>query len=97
MTSHWPLSLRSNINNVRGNVTNSAEGGATDKAARRRASLDWWHESDVSRQLVCWFKSQWKQAKRWRREGSRFSYDIHSYSQNFDDGFLDDCHSPCVP
>ncbi|KAM0050922.1 hypothetical protein Hdeb2414_s0007g00229351 [Helianthus debilis subsp. tardiflorus] len=45
----------------------------------------------VLKQLTWRFKSQWKQALGWQTTtGNRHGYDPHSYSQNFDDGFLYD-------
>ncbi|OMP03199.1 hypothetical protein COLO4_10585 [Corchorus olitorius] len=47
-------------------------------------------KSYVLKQLMWKLKSQWKQAMKMQRNTSRqFSYDLHSYSLNFDDGF---CH-----
>ncbi|XVF72071.1 hypothetical protein PTKIN_Ptkin12aG0091900 [Pterospermum kingtungense] len=44
-----------------------------------------WH---VLKQLVWKLKSQWRQqALRLQRSSKQFSYDLHSYSLNFDDGF----------
>ncbi|XXG44112.1 hypothetical protein AAC387_Pa01g3994 [Persea americana] len=48
----------------------------------------WCCGSMVLRQLVWRLKSQWRQFTRSRRRRVRFSYDLHSYSQNFDDGSL---------
>ncbi|KAK8688567.1 hypothetical protein V6N13_087328 [Hibiscus sabdariffa] len=41
----------------------------------------------VLKQFVWKVKSQWRQRQRQRqRSGMHFSYDLHSYSLNFDDG-----------
>lgn len=60
--------------------------------------------SDFLRQLICRFKSQWKQALRRERSSTSsalysYAYDIQSYSQNFDDGTncLDEHLSPLAP
>ncbi|XP_002526557.2 uncharacterized protein LOC8266481 [Ricinus communis] len=47
----------------------------------------------VLRQLLWKFRTQWKQALGWRRNSVKYSYDIHSYSLNFDDGLYHDNHS----
>ncbi|XVF81039.1 hypothetical protein PTKIN_Ptkin15bG0124600 [Pterospermum kingtungense] len=39
------------------------------------------------KQFVRKLKSQWRQASRLQRNSMQFSYDFHSYSLNFDDGF----------
>ncbi|KAG4192346.1 hypothetical protein ERO13_A07G150900v2 [Gossypium hirsutum] len=39
------------------------------------------------KQFVLKLKSQWRKAMRLRRGSMQFSYDFHSYSLNFDDGF----------
>lgn len=44
-------------------------------------------KSHVLRQLLWKFKSMRKQALGWKGINTQFSYDIHSYSLNFDDGF----------
>ncbi|XVE77967.1 hypothetical protein DITRI_Ditri13aG0106800 [Diplodiscus trichospermus] len=49
---------------------------------QRRSTLRW-----RSRSYVLKLKSQWRQALRLQRSSMKFSYDIHSYSLNFDDGF----------
>ncbi|KAK8694039.1 hypothetical protein V6N13_071603 [Hibiscus sabdariffa] len=43
----------------------------------------------VLKQFVWKVKSQWtqRQSSRSQRSSMRFSYDLHSYSLNFDDGF----------
>ncbi|GMY06246.1 hypothetical protein FCV25MIE_01485 [Fagus crenata] len=65
--------------------TGSASTLGSDK---RRASLDCCHGSYVLRQLLWKFKSQWKQAFRRQRSSAQYSYDLHSYSLNFDDGLF---------
>ncbi|CAK9162179.1 unnamed protein product [Ilex paraguariensis] len=55
------------------------------------------HGSYGARQLLWRFWSQWKQAVRWQRSTAQFSYDPHSYSQNFDDGCFHDHLSPLAP
>ncbi|XAR61057.1 hypothetical protein NMG60_11034653 [Bertholletia excelsa] len=63
-----------------------------------RAQVECPHGSQVLRKLMWWFKSRWKRALRWERSCAIYSYDFHSYSQNFDDGSLDDEHvSPLAP
>ncbi|XVE72868.1 hypothetical protein DITRI_Ditri11bG0072800 [Diplodiscus trichospermus] len=39
------------------------------------------------KQFVWKLKSQWREALRLQRSSMQFSYDFHSYSLNFDDGF----------
>ncbi|MBA0548884.1 hypothetical protein Golob_019951 [Gossypium lobatum] len=39
------------------------------------------------KQFVLKLKSQWRKAMRLQRGSMQFSYDFHSYSLNFDDGF----------
>lgn len=53
--------------------------------------------SYVVMQLFWKLKSLWKQALGWQRMNVQYSYDIHSYSLNFDDGsFLDHrLHNSC--
>lgn len=64
----------------------SAGSGFTLLSGKRRAPLDCCHGSYVLRQLVWKFKSQWKQALNQQRSSAQYSYDLHSYSLNFDDG-----------
>ncbi|KAK3193460.1 hypothetical protein Dsin_024770 [Dipteronia sinensis] len=45
-------------------------------------------KSHMWRQLVWKLKSLWKQALGRQRISIRYSYDIHSYSLNFDDGIF---------
>lgn len=45
-------------------------------------------------QLFWKLKSLWKQALGWQRMNVQYSYDIHSYSLNFDDGSF---HDHCLP
>ncbi|KAK9035341.1 hypothetical protein V6N11_077383 [Hibiscus sabdariffa] len=48
---------------------------------------------NILQALFVWkVKSQWtqRQASRSQRSSMRFSYDLHSYSLNFDDGFSRD-------
>jgi hypothetical protein len=64
----------------------SAGSSVTLGSVKRRTLLDCWHGSYVLRQLVGKFKSQWKQNLGWQRSRVQYSYDLHSYSLNFDDG-----------
>ncbi|KAL4363332.1 hypothetical protein GQ457_04G026940 [Hibiscus cannabinus] len=50
------------------------------------------------KQFVWKVKSQWtqRQASRSQRSSMRFSYDLHSYSLNFDDGFSHDELNPTL-
>jgi len=64
----------------------SAGSAVTLGSVKRRTLLDCWHGSYVLRQLVGKFKSQWNQNLGWQRNRTRYSYDLHSYSLNFDDG-----------
>jgi hypothetical protein len=66
----------------------SAGSAATLGSVKRRTLLDCCHGSNALRQLVGKFKSQWKQTLGWQRNRARYSYDLHSYSLNFDDGFF---------
>ncbi|KAM1987753.1 hypothetical protein ACFX15_034969 [Malus domestica] len=43
--------------------------------------------SYLLRQLFWKLKSQWKQGLGWQKSYNRYSYDLQSYSLNFDDGF----------
>ncbi|KAE7997876.1 hypothetical protein FH972_002472 [Carpinus fangiana] len=61
---------------------------ATLGSVKRRRLLDCCHGSYALRQLVGKFKSQWKQTLGWQRSRVQYSYDFHSYSLNFDDGFF---------
>ncbi|KAL4312051.1 hypothetical protein GQ457_01G056120 [Hibiscus cannabinus] len=40
------------------------------------------------KQFVLKLKSQWRKAMRLQRSSTQFSYNLHSYSLIFDDGFL---------
>ncbi|CAL5432583.1 unnamed protein product [Camellia sinensis] len=68
---------------------------------QRRAQVEIHHGSCafLLGKLICRLKSQWKQTLRWERRTSTvlYSYDIQSYSQNFDDGCLDEHISPFAP
>ncbi|KAL5996921.1 hypothetical protein ACLOJK_007846 [Asimina triloba] len=52
---------------------------------RRIAVVDCWSGATILRQLLWKLKSQWRQAIGSHKDRLRFSYDPHSYSQNFDD------------
>lgn len=70
----------------------SCDGSAiTVVSVKRRAhQLDCCHGSRLLRQLVWKFKSLWKQNFCLQRSKAQYSYDLHSYSLNFDDGFSND-------
>ncbi|KAJ4728313.1 hypothetical protein OWV82_001268 [Melia azedarach] len=55
---------------------------------QRTAPTSCFHKPCFLRQLIRKFKSQWKQALGSKSISTRFSYDIHSYSLNFDDGLF---------
>lgn len=55
-------------------------------SVKRRTLLDCCHGAYALRQLAGKFKSQWKQTLGWQRSRAQYSYDLHSYSLNFDDG-----------
>lgn len=59
----------------------------------RRASTGCCHVSYLLRKLIWKLKSQWKQAVGWRKSYTHYTYDLQSYSLNFDNGF-DDHLSP---
>ncbi|CAK7349334.1 unnamed protein product [Dovyalis caffra] len=44
-------------------------------------------------QLFWKFRTQWKQAFGWQRSRAQCSYDLYSYSLNFDDGL---CHDYAI-
>ncbi|XWS31379.1 hypothetical protein CRYUN_Cryun23aG0070900 [Craigia yunnanensis] len=56
-------------------------------SVHRRPTLCCRSKSEVLKQFVWKLKSQWRQAWRLQRSSMQFSYDFHSYSLNFDDGF----------
>lgn len=65
----------------------STESAITLGNVKNQASFGCCCGSYVLRQLVWKFRIKWKQALGWRRSsGVRYTYDIHSYSLNFDDG-----------
>ncbi|KAB1212066.1 hypothetical protein CJ030_MR5G024638 [Morella rubra] len=66
----------------------STGSAVTVVSAKRRALLDCCRGSNLLRQLVWKFKSGWKQNLGWQRSKAQYSYDLHSYSLNFDDGFF---------
>uniref|UniRef100_A0A5K1CV98 Uncharacterized protein n=1 Tax=Nymphaea colorata TaxID=210225 RepID=A0A5K1CV98_9MAGN len=53
---------------------------------RARPSISPWHGMICWRRLVWRIKAQWRQAMRAHKQRVKFSYDIYSYCQNFDDG-----------
>ena len=63
----------------------------TRVSVQRRASLGCCNGVCPFRQLVWKLKSCFKRDLGWKkRSSSRFSYDIQSYSLNFEDGFIKD-------
>ncbi|PPD85034.1 hypothetical protein GOBAR_DD18023 [Gossypium barbadense] len=55
--------------------------------AERRPTLCCCPKLYALKQFVLKLKSQWRKAMRLQRGSMQFSYDFHSYSLNFDDGF----------
>ncbi|KAK8640221.1 hypothetical protein V6N13_007980 [Hibiscus sabdariffa] len=53
----------------------------------RRSTLCCCSKFHELKQFVSKLKSQWRKAMRLQRSSMQFSYDFHSYSLNFDDGF----------
>ncbi|KAK8496308.1 hypothetical protein V6N12_063881 [Hibiscus sabdariffa] len=53
----------------------------------RRPDLCCCSKLHALKQFVLKLKSQWRKAMRLQRSSTQFSYDFHSYSLNFDDGF----------
>lgn len=68
----------------------SAGSAVTLVSFKRRALLDCSCGSYLLRQSVRKFKSLWKQDFSWQRSKAKFSYDLRSYTLNFDDGFFND-------
>ncbi|KAJ9169663.1 hypothetical protein P3X46_017825 [Hevea brasiliensis] len=64
----------------------STESAITHGNVKIRGSFSCFCGSHVLRQLVWKFRTKWKQALGWQRSSVRYSYDLHSYSLNFDDG-----------
>ncbi|KAK7277484.1 hypothetical protein RJT34_22497 [Clitoria ternatea] len=60
---------------------------------QRRAPLECFPSSCILRQVCCKLKNRFKQVLGWQRSSPRYSYDLHSYSLNFDDGLSND-HVP---
>ncbi|KAJ7977184.1 Fanconi anemia group F protein (FANCF) [Quillaja saponaria] len=57
-------------------------------------SFDCCHGSFSLRKLVVKFKTQWKQSLGWQRSSPQYSYDLRSYSLNFDDGLHNENRPP---
>lgn len=58
-------------------------------AKGRRLSFSCCCGLHVLKKLVLKFRTKWKQALGWQRSSIQYSYDLYSYSLNFDDGL---CH-----
>jgi len=68
---------------------NSSTGSAvTLVSVKRRLPFCRHGGSSFLMQLFWKFRTQWKQAFRWQRSSAQCSYDLYSYSLNFDDGPL---------
>ncbi|CAN0843837.1 hypothetical protein LINGRAHAP2_LOCUS4071 [Linum grandiflorum] len=62
---------------------------AIDGRRRKVALVCFCSRSYVPKKWVHKFKAQWKKAIGWHKSSSpQYSYDIHSYSLNFDEGRL---------
>ncbi|KAG2713686.1 hypothetical protein I3760_04G188100 [Carya illinoinensis] len=73
---------------------NSSAGSAvTLLNFKRRALLDCNRGSSLLWQSVWKCKSLWKQNFGWQRSKAKYSYDLRSYTLNFDDGFFNDSFS----
>lgn len=69
---------------------NSSTGSAvTLVSVKRRLPFCRHDGSSFLLQLFWKFRTQWKQAFGWQRSSAQCSYDLYSYSLNFDDGL---CH-----
>ncbi|KAF9623400.1 hypothetical protein IFM89_001946 [Coptis chinensis] len=55
---------------------------------QQKKAINWWDGLAAVRRLLWRFKSQWRQFGKSNRNSIRFSYDLYSYCQNFDDGIL---------
>ncbi|WCJ38198.1 hypothetical protein M5689_019271 [Euphorbia peplus] len=69
-----------------GKRTSSIESSITLGNAKNRVSFRSCCESRILRQLLRKFRKHSRQALGWKKKSVKYSYDIYSYSLNFDDG-----------
>ncbi|WCJ38199.1 hypothetical protein M5689_019272 [Euphorbia peplus] len=69
-----------------GKRTVSTESAITLGNVKSRASFHYFCGSHILRQLLRKLRKQCKQALGWKKTSVKYSYDIYSYSLNFDDG-----------
>ncbi|WCJ38196.1 hypothetical protein M5689_019269 [Euphorbia peplus] len=76
-----------------GKRTASIESSITLGNAKSRVSFRCCCESRILRQLLRKLRKQCRQGLGWKKKSVKYSYDIYSYSLNFDDG-LHHVHLP---